>query len=286
MRTMRLVRPLKKPSMAFPSPVGPHRFWPTSRFHRVFQRTAITTIMALSAILPLLSACAYNNRVAPIRLPEAAANMVEVNGLKMTATAFVNHEAAEKAFGFDIRKAGLLPIQVTFENDGSSRVKVKAKQTFLVDDNHNAWPVMDSRETYARTKKFVDIGETVKGSAKPSLLMGAAGAVAGLAIGIVSGENIGEMMGKGAAIGAAAGAISGGADAYARTGRRIRDDLARKTLKNDDIMPGQIAYGVLFFPGFPKDEAASAKELRLSLDFGYSSSRVVTISLDGGRNGK
>lgn len=240
---------------------------------------SIRILLATLLSLALMSACAYKNRVAPIRLPETAANMVEENGLKMTAAAFVDPAAAEKAFGFDIRRAGLLPVQVTFKNDGSSRVKVRPEQTFMVDEKNNAWPVMDKRETYRRTKKFVDIGETVKGSAKPSLLMGAAGAIAGLAIGIVSGENIGEMMGKGAAIGAAAGAISGGADAYAKTGHRIRDDLAGKGLKNEYIMPGQIAYGTIFFPGFPKDEANSAKELRLSLDFGYASSRIVTISL-------
>jgi len=241
----------------------------------------LPVVFTLMLALAVLAACAYKDRVAPIRLPEAAANMVEANGLKMTAAAFVDREAAEKAFGFDIRKAGLLPVQVTFQNDGSSRVKVKPEQTFLVDKDHNAWPVMGTRETYERTKKFVEIGETVKGTATPALLLGAAGAVAGLAIGIVSGENIGEMAGKGAAIGAAAGAIGGGAEAYAKTGRRIRDDLARKTLKNEEIMPGQIAYGVLFFPGSPDDEANSAKELRLSLDFGSSSSRVVTIALDG-----
>lgn len=235
---------------------------------------------AAAVILAAVAACStYSHRVAPIKLPEAAANMVEVDGLKMTATAFVDREAAEKAFGFDIRKAGILPVQVTFQNDGHRRARVKAKQTFLIDRDKNAWPVLDARETYARTKKFVEIGETVKGTATPALLLGAAGAVAGAAIGIISGQNVGEMAGKGAVIGAAAGTIGGGADAYARTGRRIRDDLARKTLKNEDILPGQIAYGVLFFPGAPGEEASSARELRLALDLGYSNSRIVTIPL-------
>ncbi len=234
---------------------------------------------AVMILLTAIAACTYRSRVAPIKLPEAAANMVEVDGLKMTATAFVDREAAEKAFGFDIRKAGLLPVQVTFQNDGNRRVRVKPGQTFLIDNEQNAWPVLGAKETYARTKKFVEIGETVKGAATPALLLGAAGAVAGAAIGIITGENVGEMAGKGAVLGAAAGTIGGGADAYAKTGRRIRNDLARKTLKNEDILPGQIAYGVLFFPGAPDEEAGSARELRLALDLGYSVSRIVTIKL-------
>ena len=237
------------------------------------------TILAAVVILLAAVACTYRSRVAPIKLPETAANMVEVEGLKMTAAAFVDREAAEKAFGFDIRKAGLLPVQVTFQNDGKRRVRVKPGQTFLIDQEKNAWPVLGAKETYARTKKFVEIGETVKGTATPALLLGAAGAVAGAAIGIITGENVGEMAGKGAVIGATAGTIGGGADAYAKTGRRIRNDLAQKTLKNEDILPGQIAYGVLFFPGTPGEEASSAKELRLALDLGYSVSKVVTIPL-------
>jgi hypothetical protein len=236
-------------------------------------------ILLLAGLAVVLAACTYRDRVAPIRLPETSANMVDIDGLKISAQAYTDEAAAEATFGFDARQAGLLPVQVTFQNDSPFQVSVNAEQTFLLDNLQNAWPILPKEKTYERTKKFVDVGETMKGTAKPALLLGAAGAVAGLAIGIVSGNNIGETMGQGAAIGAAAGAIGGGADAYAKSGRRIKEDLAGKTMKNKPILSGQIAYGTLFFPGTPGDEAESARELRLSLTFGYSDQRVVVINL-------
>jgi hypothetical protein len=238
-------------------------------------------ILLLAVLAATLAACTYQDRVAPIRLPETAANMVEINGLKISAQAYTDGAAAEAVYGFDARRAGLLPVQVTFQNDGHLPVSVNPAQTFLLDNQQNAWPILAKDKTYERTKKFVDIGETVKGTAKPALLLGAAGAVAGLAIGIVSGNNIGETMGQGAAIGAAAGAIGGGADAYVKSGRKIKEDLAGKTMKNVPIQPGQIAFGTLFFPGTPGSEAESARELRLSLTFGYNNQQVVVINLEG-----
>jgi hypothetical protein len=135
-------------------------------------------------------------------------------------------------------------------------------------------------KTYQRTGKYVKIGETAKGAATPALLMGAAGAVAGFAIGIVSGENVGEMMGKGAVIGAGSGAIIGGADAAAKSGGKVKEDLAEKSLRNKSIQPGQIAYGTLFFPGLLNSEAQSARQLRLTLSFGRMTEEVVIINLD------
>jgi hypothetical protein len=105
--------------------------------------------------------------------------------------------------------------------------------------------------------------------------MGAAGALAGLAVGIVTGKNVGEAMGTGAVIGAAGGAIVGGAKSYSDTGEKIREDLAAKTLRNEAILPHQIAYGVLFFPGIPGEEADGVKELRLSVTIGNTPQVVV-----------
>ena len=49
-----------------------------------------------------------------------------------------------------------------------------------------------------------------------------------------------------------------------KTGKKIKDDLVNKSLKNESILPNQIAFGVLFFPGMP-EEAHGVTELRLSL---------------------
>ena len=154
-------------------------------------RRAGLFLLLVAGLALLFSACTYRDRVAPIRLPATAANMVEINGLKISAQAYTEAKAAESTYGFDARGAGLLPVQVTFQNDSPLQVSVNPEQTFLVDYQQNAWPILGKEKTYERTKKFVDIGETAKGAAKPALLLGAAGAVAGLAIGIVTGNNIG-----------------------------------------------------------------------------------------------
>ena len=234
--------------------------------------------MATLAILTLLAACTYKDRVAPVNLPDATRGITVAGGLKISAEAFTDAKKAAQSFGFDAQGAGLLPVQVTFQNDSGQTVYVNAGQTFLLDQNNKAWPILSLEKTYQRTKGHVDIGETAKETAKPALLLGAAGAIAGAAIGIVTGENVGESAGKGAVLGAAAGAILGGAKGYATGGEKIREDIASRSLTAGPILPNQIAYGVLFFPGMGKDEAQGAEELRLSVTIG-TQTEIVRLDL-------
>jgi hypothetical protein len=232
--------------------------------------------VTLLSLLSLISGCTYHDRVAPLNLPDAKNGGIVVgNGVKISALAFNDDDAAKQAFGFGARKAGLLPVQLTLQNDSPDKVRINAEQTFLIDNNNRAWPILSLEKTYQRTAGHVDLGETAKGAGKPALLMGAAGALAGLAVGVVTGQNIGEAMGTGAVIGAAGGAIVGGAKSYSDSGEKIRDDLAAKSLRNEAILPHQIAYGVLFFPGMPGEEADGVKELRLSLTIGNTPQVVV-----------
>ncbi|MDX9787814.1 MAG: hypothetical protein RBT11_13605 [Desulfobacterales bacterium] len=217
-------------------------------------------------LMIVISSCTYKDRVQPIPLAGANQNALNVNGLYVSAVAYVDEKAAEKAFGFNIRQAGLLPIQVSFQNEGAQSVEVISEQTFLLDSKNQAWPINTQERTYQRIEKHTDVGETVAGAGKPALLLGAAGAVAGLAIGIITGENIGEAVGKGAVIGATAGVLGGGASGYSKAEGKIRNDLRSKTLTSSLIGPNQIAYGFLFFPGFP-EEAQDAKLLKLTLGF-------------------
>lgn len=236
----------------------------------------VTMLFCILLVLPFVS-CTYQDRVQPVSLPETSPNSVNINGLKLSATPYDDREKAKKAFGFDIRNAGLLPVQLVFRNDGNDVIDLVPDQTFLIDRENRAWPVISSERTYERVKKHVEIGETMAGTAKPGLLLGAAGAVAGLAVGIVTGENIGEYAGKGAVIGGAAGVFSGGAKGYQNARKKIRQGLRDQTLKNQEIMPGQIAYGMIFFPGYD-EEAQSTAWLKLTLSFN-GDPRPVTLPL-------
>jgi len=225
-----------------------------------------------------LTGCStYENRVAPIPLPSAQRDHVEVDGVLISARAYLNEKEAKDAFGFDARGAGILPVQLVLDNRSGQEVTITPNQTFLIDTLGQAWPLLQSQQLYDRVGKHVDIAETGKGSLKPAVLAGAAGALAGLAIGVVSGRNVGSAAGTGAVIGATAGAIAGGATSRAELDERLRQDLSQKTLKNRSIKQGDLAYGALFFPGFA-EEIQGIVAIRLSLHIG-SHDRIVEVPL-------
>lgn len=228
-------------------------------------------------VAALVTGCAtYGERVAPIPLPEAQADHVEVEGVKLVARPYVDKREAKEVFGFDIRGAGLLPVRFVIDNQSSGTVQVVPGQTLLIDVDGNAWPLLSSDQAYRRVKGKVEMGETFLGAAKPATLLGAAGAVAGFAVGVLTGENLAEATSKGAVLGAAAGAVGGGASRYDNLGSQVSNDLARQSLQNRRVGRGELAYGYLFFPG--DKEAKSAKTLRLGVKIG-AASHIVNLPL-------
>ncbi len=241
--------------------------------HRVLQ-AGRTGALALSVFF--LAGCAtYGDKVAPVPLPSAQAERVEINGVKLLAQSYVDRKQAKAAFDFDIRGAGLLPVRFVIDNQSAQTAQVEADQTFLIDQLGQAWPLLSSEQAYDRVHRHVELGETITGGLKPATLGGVAGAIVGLAVGIVSG-NIGEATGKGAAVGAAAGAIYGGAERYGNLEGEIYRDLRDESLRNRRVEPGELAHGYLFFPG--KQEAESGTELRLGLKIGEAK-QIVRLPL-------
>jgi len=197
-------------------------------------------------------------------MPAAYPNATEVAGATVAAKAYDDAEEAKEAFGFDVRGAGLYPVQVIFDNTGDHSLQIEPSQTFLVDGGGNLWSIIDSSLAYDRVTKKSEMSRIGRAGAKTGFLTGAAGALLGAAIGIVSGENVLASAGKGAALGGAIGATAGGAQAAtsgAEARAEIREDLRGKSLENRAIAPGSIAHGFIFFPG----EAEGAGELRLQL---------------------
>jgi hypothetical protein len=231
--------------------------------------------MALLAATLLVSGCAtYGERVAPVPLPANQPGSVVLDGAGLLARGYADPRAARAAFGFDIRGAGLLPVQFVIDNGSGRKVAILPSETLLIDAEGNAWPLLQSDRAAERIRTSVAAGESIRGGARASLLTGLAGAVAGAAVGIVSGESVGEAAGKGAAAGAAIGALGGGAARYGQVGQDIRQDLAENSIQDRVIREGELAYGFLFFPG--AGEAQSAQSLRLGLRIG-DETRVVTL---------
>ncbi|SNB47292.1 glycine zipper family protein [Geobacter sp. DSM 9736] len=224
-------------------------------------RLSIVSLMILP--LFLLSACtSYKTQYAGFLPPEGYPNSQNVNGLVIGSEAYADKRSAEKAFGFDIKGAGLLPVQVVLENKSGKSVEFVASQTFLVDREGRYWNIIPTREALSRLEKSTQMAAFVgKGAGKGAVLGGLAGTVLGAAFGIVSGRSIGEAALRGGAVGAAGGAVVGGAQEGTSGEReyRIADDLRAKSLEGKAIEDSFLANGFLFFPA----EATSAKELRL-----------------------
>lgn len=221
--------------------------------------------LLLFLMLPLFGCTtAYKAKPLPFKAPAAYKNMVQVNGTQIGGQAFVDADSAAASFGFDIRGAGMLPVQVVFDNQGPHALEINPAQTFLEDDQGNLWPVLTDRFAYERATKFAQTKKIFKEGAYSGFLGATAGTIIGAAIGIVSGRDVARSAGEGAAAGAAAGAVLGGAAgaATANNARQsITGDLKDKSLENKAIAPGNLSHGIIFFPG----EAKSAKQLRLQL---------------------
>jgi len=220
----------------------------------------------------LVSCMGYENRIPPVPLPSSNSDHVDVDGARVAAEAYADPEQAEKAFGFDIRGAGLLPVRLVIDNQSSSVVKVNPQQTFLIDRDGQAWPLLTGEQAHNRVASAVQFGTLVSNAAQDAAWGIGAGALTSFAIGLILdggfGSGFSNNLPEHAAVGASLGAIVGGGQNTQVLEDRIRRDLIGKSLRNQRLQPGELAHGYLFFPG--KDEARSAKTLRIGLELdGY-----------------
>ena len=223
----------------------------------------LSVVFVIIMVCCLFGCNTYKAQPLSFKAPASYENSVEAVGAIIAAKAYADPKEAEATFGFDIRKAGLLPVLVVFDNQGGIPLRINGEQTFLEDQEGNIWPVLADKIAYERVTKYADTEEIFKSAGKSGLLGVAAGALIGAAVGVVTGDSVGKSIGKGAVIGGAAGATLGGASKLDsdEANDAIIDDLESKTLENKAI-PGQgLAYGYIFFPG----EAVSVKVLRLQL---------------------
>lgn len=236
--------------------------------------------LTLIIIVLFLAACssAYKAKPLPFKTPEAYRNAIQVGGTRIGGQAYVDPAAARTAFGFDIRAAGMLPVQIVFDNQGTQALEINPGQTFLEDNEGNLWPILTDRFAYERATKYAQTNKIFAEGAYSGFLGAAAGSIIGAAIGVVTGEDVVRSAGEGAVIGAAGGAVLGGAQGAATSHEArnaIVSDLRDKSLENKAIVPGNLSYGIIFFPG----EAKSARRLRLQLKE-KASGRLHTVYLD------
>jgi hypothetical protein len=95
------------------------------------------TIILLISIIMILSfgACAksYQAKPLPFKAPSSFPNATNVAGATIGVKAFVDPKDAKEAFGYDIREAGMLPVEIAFDHQGSIALEINPSQTFLED---------------------------------------------------------------------------------------------------------------------------------------------------------
>jgi len=238
----------------------------------------VKKLICLLMIATHLSACAtYENRAVSFRPPQEYANYQDADGLMVGAEPYADKELAENTFGFDIRSAGLLPVQIVMDNRSGQGVEVVSGQTFLVDGSNRYWKILSNSEAVERVEKATEAGAITSGAGKGAAWGAAAGAILGLALGIVSGRNVGESVVKGGVLGGAGGAVIGGASRAGDDRQReykIADNIRDKGIEGKVMAADNLANGFIFFPG----EAETVKDLRLQLRF-RNSGIVKTINL-------
>ncbi|MBW2467047.1 MAG: glycine zipper family protein [Deltaproteobacteria bacterium] len=217
----------------------------------------------LVLLFGLFSCTSYKSRYTGFRPAAEYGNSVNVAGLTIGAEAFADQAAAREAFGFDIKKAGLLPVQMVMDNRDGNVFELETKQTFLVDNNNRYWNLIPNYVAVERVTKATQSGAILAGAGKGAGWGAASGAVLGAAFGILTGENVLEAAGRGAAVGAAGGAVYGGAQGGTDPARKrtIAEDIHEKGLEGKVIPSQSLVNGFLFFPA----EAQSARELRLQI---------------------
>ena len=211
----------------------------------------LCSILALMVILAGAGCTTYKSHEVPFKAPAAYGNMQVVNGVQIAAKSYFDEKEAQNSFGFNIRKAGLLPVQVVMDNAGNEEIRIVPEQSFLIDDEGNMWNLLKSRSAYERLEKSTEFSRIAEGSGKGAMFGAAGGALLGAAIGILSGENVGTAALGGAALGGAGGATLGGIGGAVNEEpeRLISRDLSTRSLQNETIGAGSLAHGFLFFPG-------------------------------------
>jgi hypothetical protein len=229
----------------------------------------------LMMIAAHVSACAtYSAHTVSFRPPNEYRNFQNSYGILVGAESFADKKDAEKAFGFDARAAGVVPVQLVINNKSGQTVEIVSGQTFLIDRSNRYWKILTNREAVDRVKKAADAGIFSNSATKGATGSVAAGSLMGLAIEIVSGRKVDSTAVKGEAPGATAVGGAGKAGEEKLREARIAEDVRAKGIEGK-IMPAEsLASGFIFFPG----EASSVSELRMQIKF-RDSGRIQTLNL-------
>ena len=210
-----------------------------------------------------VTACAprYEFRPIPVRPIAGYANRTSIPEGQVGAVAYSQSSQLKAIFGFDLKKAGVLPVQARIDNDSANATLVLV-EALVTGRDGQSWEPLPSSVVYDRLDRYTGGGLSGEQGVRRTLLWGLAGGIVGAAVGVVSGSNVGAAAGKGAAIGGAMGAasaiISPSVDENDSM-MSIQRDFSGRSLDHASVPPQASANGLLYFPAECQDP------IRLSL---------------------
>jgi hypothetical protein len=219
--------------------------------------------MVLLSVMLVTASCAprYEFKPIPVKSLDSFTNLTTFPEGRAGAQAIYDSKEVTRFFGFDLKKAGVIPVQVAVANTQAGAPLVLSKAT-LQDAEGLLWEVLPSDVVIRRIDEHTSGGLSGEQGVRRSLLWGLAGGVLGAAVGVATGTSVAGAAGKGAAVGAAVGIASsigqGGMDD--QTGYDIQRDFSTRNIDHSSIAPGDTANGLLYFPA----EASKPTKLHLS----------------------
>jgi hypothetical protein len=236
-------------------------------------KLARLAVLACSLSL-LLSACArrYEFKPIPLRPMEGYPGRAVLPEGALGVLAFWDSAQLKTIFGFDLKKAGVIPVQVRVENTSPDQSLIFVGATVTGEDGQ-LWEELPSNVVYDRIDKFTGGGLSGEEGVRRTLLWGLAGGIVGAAVGAVTGVNVAEAAGKGAAVGGALGAATSIMSPSVSDDDSMMDiqkDFSGRSLDHATVPPGSTANGLLYFPA----ETGRPVHLSLTLRAGPETRRI------------
>ncbi|MDR1871586.1 MAG: hypothetical protein LBS60_06605 [Deltaproteobacteria bacterium] len=230
--------------------------------------------LTLTACLFLL-ACGQKHEYKPVpfRAPEAYSNHIDTGEATYAAEYFPDEKALTDRFGYNLYKAGVLPINLVLQNHGEDNLVILPGPT-VTDSKGQIWELLPQDVVLQRINDYtsgVTPGEGVARTAKGAVV----GAILGAAVGIATGTNVGSAAGKGAAIGGAIGVSSAILGQGKDQSGDIAKDYTNLSLQQSSLGPDEIAHGLLFFPA----EVERPVRLTLRVKIGEEKPKTVALPL-------
>lgn len=223
----------------------------------------IHALIALMTLSLVCSCASYEYKPVPFKSAESYSNHATVFGAVIAAHAWTDRAQAKNAFGFDIRGAGITPVQIVVDNKGPNTLHLIPDQTLIKDSEGNFWNILPADVAYQRIDKQLTPERMGTTAAKKGGLGAVAGGILGAAFGVVTGTDVGTAAAKGAVAGGALGTVMGGYEGLddPRSKQQISSDLQNRNLRDQPLKAHEISHGFLFFPG----EIQQAQILRVKL---------------------